>query len=161
MFVLFYQIYLKMKFSYLLLLVTLSISATIGTPIAKDDWIPENFNPKSTTLLIMTHPLGDKQNERMIKYLDENYPFKYEIIAFRKNPETALDKKYDDLTKYPFLICWNVVTTNSGGNWGGDTFTNFYDRKEKKTYPQYRKSLNYGQIAYRPFFKELSKRYNN
>ena len=43
-------------------------------------WIPPDFNPSNTTLLIEEHPMSKKGNEKMIEWLDKNYPYHYEIV---------------------------------------------------------------------------------
>jgi hypothetical protein len=118
-----------------------------------DNWIPKDFNPNNTVLLIQTHPVNEKQNERMIEWLEKNYPYRYEIAD--KSAIQNTTGKYSDTKTYPFAVLWNLKSaqrSHVGANgqpsfsteW--DLYGNFIDRSTNKVYPSTRKIMYMGKL---------------
>lgn len=132
-----------------------------------DNWIPSDFKPDHGTLLIETHPVNSKQNDRMLDFLQKNYPYPYEVV--NKDAIESKTGKYADTKKYPFAVMWNdkgsINTTlnTSTGTYSNmpqyDLFGNFVDRNTGKTYPATKKINNYGQVGYVPFFNSITKKF--
>jgi hypothetical protein len=127
-----------------------------------DNWIPQDFNPTNNVLLIETHPVNNKQNERMIEWLEKNYPYRYEVVN-KGVIENKISEKYSDTKTYPFGVEWELlghrVTTQLNGQthfeteW--DLYGNFIDRSSNKVYKSTRKNNVYGQTAYIQFFNSV------
>src|SRR4051812_11928484 len=100
-----------------------------------DNWIPSDFNPNKNVLLIQKHPVNNKQNERMIEWLEKNYPYRYELVDV---PDLKCKSgKYADSKTYPFAVEWNLhasQATHFGPNGQSSSSTqydlcgNFIDR---------------------------------
>src|SRR6478736_8899411 len=69
-----------------------------------DKWIPKDFDPQTTTLLVMEHPYNKKQNRHMVEYLQKYYPYPYEVVTEAQLLSTT--GKYADYSKYRFGIRW-------------------------------------------------------
>jgi len=137
-----------------------------------DKWIPGDFNPNTMTLLIEDHPLGKKQNNRMIKFLDDKYPYSYEIVDL--NTIMSATGQYANTKKYPFVLRWkpqnssyttseylqgNRLSTTTHSAW--DMYGYFFDRVNNKKYPATRSSNVWGQIGYRPVFNSIKKKFTD
>lgn len=131
-----------------------------------DKLIPPDYNPDKGTLLIQAHPLNSKQNDRMIEFLQKNYPHPYEIVG--KEEIEKKNGKYADTKKYPFAVVWRESETiNTSQNFNGttshlpqyDLYGHFVDQFTGKAYPETRKINNYGQIGYVPFFNSIAKHF--
>lgn len=127
------------------------------------EWIPKDFNPTSTTLLIEKHPLKTKQNDRMIKYLQDHYPYPFEVVS--KDDINNKNGKYADLKKYRFALLWrpsvHTYTTFSNGvsseHRAWDMFGNFIDRSTNKSYPSTSGRNIYGDVGYKPVINSIIK----
>jgi len=131
-----------------------------------DNWIPESFDPEHTTLLIATHPINEKQNSRMIKFLEDTYPFAFEVVSEEVIKANA--DKYSDVKKYRFGLLWRESATSSVGmdatgrpstNRAWDMFGYFIDRSTGKTYSSTQKRNVYGQIGYKPVVNSIVKKF--
>ena len=153
-----------------LFFITLAIASSPKNGSYSDaaKWIPKDFNPKNSVLLIEEHILNAKQNEKMIQYLSEKYPYGYEIVD-RKTIVTP-SGKYADTKKFRFGILWNGAqstrqrTENGGQNNGKiytsfqwDMYGSFIDRKTTTKYPTTNKINNYGQSGYCPVINSIVK----
>lgn len=146
---------------------TIAIASSASHKTYKDaeNWIPPGFNPNSGTLLIETHPLKTKQNDRMIEFLQKNYPYPYEVVD--SNAINSKEGKYADTKKYPFAVIWKGKTSwvaSPNGGTGRDMpeynmYGNFVDRTTGKVYPTTKKINNYGQIGYVPFFNSITQHF--
>jgi len=137
-----------------------------------DSWVPENFDPSKTTLLIEYHPLGEKQNNRMINFLDSHFPYSYEIVdSIALKAESG---PYSNTKKYPFVIRWkpqnsSLTTTYydaKNGNQVGkstrydwDMYGYFIDRVNNKRYPSTKNTNVFGQLGYEPVFNAIKKKF--
>ena len=141
-----------------------STSSKNGTYSDVNNWMPKDFDP-NTTLLIETHPLGAKQNEKMIKFLEENYPYRYEVV--NRDIIESKTGKYPDIKKYHFAILWKSSTRSITSIDNGvmsdrnawDMYGYFIDRATGKEYPSTEKRNVYGQTGYMPFFNSITKQY--
>jgi hypothetical protein len=144
----------------------LSIAATsfITIPsgnLKNDNWIPPDFNPKNVVLLIQEHPFGEKQNNRMIEFLEKEYHWRYEIVSIKQMRE---NKKYEDKKLYQFILLWTdeaspEITTQSRGFTYQDIDGNFLDRAAQITYPQSKLGKGFGQIGYRKVIKAINRKF--
>lgn len=144
-----------------------------------DSWIPENFDPNTTILLIEYHPLGEKQNDRMIKFLDEHYPYRYEIVD--STMFAATTGKYADTKKYPFVLRWKpqnssyttmtytetlaankiIKEIGSSQNATWDMYGYFIDRVNNKRFPATKNSNVFGQLGYEPVLNSIKKKFKD
>ncbi len=120
-------------------------------------WIPDNFNPKNNILLIEPYPISEKSNRAMQDFLNKNYAGRYEIVE-RKD---MLKKtgKYADTKRYQFAFTWKKMVSFRHGTTGSrdiDPNGSFYDRSIDKEYPTTKKTNNYGQMSYVPFFNSIT-----
>ncbi len=136
-----------------------------------DKWIPGNFDANKTTLLIESHPLGKHQNERMIKFLEDRYPFSFEVVD--SNTINAVTGRYADTKKYPFALRWkpqnSYYTTTSYSNnrfstldhrtW--DMYGYFIDRVNNKQFAATDNGNVWGQVGYRPVFNSIKKKFKD
>src|SRR5436309_9506300 len=81
-------------------IIAIASSHKNGTFTDAPNWTPKDFNPNNTVLLIQRHPINDKQNERMIGYLEKNYPYRYEVVD--KSVIQNKTGKYSDTKMYQF-----------------------------------------------------------
>jgi hypothetical protein len=132
-----------------------------------EKWIPPDFNPGNTTLLVEEHPMSKKANEKMIEWLEKNYPYHYEIVG-QGVIEKKISGNYSDAKKYQFGVVWKLkstpVTTTMNGRTYFETewemWGNFIDRSTGKIYPTTGKSNYYRGDGYIPFFNSIVKQYN-
>jgi hypothetical protein len=47
----------------------------------EENWIPEDFDPAKTTLLVQEFTVSDKAQGQMEDYMAEKYPYKYEFVS--------------------------------------------------------------------------------
>ena len=110
-----------------------------------DKWIPGNFDPKTTVLLI--EEWDGIQKEKGIthqeNYMDEKYPFKYEVVPL--SVITNRQGKYANCKIYKWALVSSTNTTALNKSTGASTNTgvltsvdrdfHFYDRENDKNYP--------------------------
>lgn len=140
----------------ILLIPALGSAQTNRTFADPDYWIPADFNPGTSTLLIARYPLTAKAENKMEEFLSKEYPWPYEIVdesAIRDN-----SAKYSDTTKYKFGFLWTLKNWY-GGRYDVDPNGFFYERTIHKEYPTTRKINNYGQKSYMPFFNTIVKHF--
>lgn len=127
------------------------------------DWVPKDYNPEKTTLLVEKHLLKKKQNEKMIKFLKDNYPYPFEVV----DRQTIMSKKgqYANTDKYKFAVLWegysSTSTSYSNGKFSEsrkwDMFGYFQNRATGEEFPKTKRYNNYGQKGYIPFFNSVKK----
>ena len=131
-----------------------------------DKWIPNDFNPNKSVLLVKTHPASNKENSRMLEWMQKNYPYPYEVVDTSSIKSTT--GRYADRKKYQFAVNWNIrnKTTTSMGSNGmvssgleSHMYGNFVDRSNGRVYPTTGKSNSYGYWRYKPFFQSITKKY--
>ena len=130
------------------------------------NWIPSDFNPNNSVLLVETHPYNKKQNANMVEFLEKNYPYKYEVVD--SNAIKDISGKYADTKKYQFAVRWEfkgVWRTRTGANGMPsqdreyDLYGNFVDRLKGKTYPTTQNRNVAGVSGYKPFFQSVTKKF--
>jgi hypothetical protein len=157
-----------MKQFLLLLLIVIS-SCNISNRSYSDGakWVPSDFEPSKSTLLVEHYPGKEKWNTSMKNFLDKKYSGKYEIV--NKEDILAINGKYTDTKVYKYAVLWRVIGSISHSSFsGGGTTTNFssptidysghfLDRATGKEYPVTKKYNNYGWQGYVPFFNSVIK----
>lgn len=130
-------------------------------------WIPADYDPAKSTLLVAHYPGKEKWNTSMINYLDKNFPGKYEIV--NKEDILAINGKYSNTKVYRYAVLWKEIDGTSYTSFsGGGRTTNFespridysghfLDRAMGKEYPVTKKYNNYGSQEYIPFFNSIIK----
>lgn len=131
-----------------------------------ENWIPDDFIPSKTILLIEKFFVSKKAEQQMDDYMNEKYPYKYEFVSLStiKNREG----KYADtkLYKHALVITShsNTMTKADGASTsGGLTVTgfdfNFYDRSIDKNYPPTKKPSSYAVMTFKPVINTIIKKY--
>ena len=157
-----------MKRSILFLLVFMS-SCSASNKYFSDGkkWIPADYDPAKSVLLVEHYPGKEKWNTSMTNFLDKKFPGKYEIVE--KENILAINGKYSDTKVYKYAVLWGEVGGRSHTSFsGGGTTTNFssptidfsghfLDRATGKEYPVTKKYNNYGSLGYIPFFNSIIK----
>ncbi len=93
-----------------------------------EKWIPKDFDPAKTTLLIQKFKGSDKQQAKMEQYMEQKYPYKYEFVSM----ETIINRegKYADTSIYLYgLRIISQSTTSSAFDFY------FYDSANDFKYP--------------------------
>jgi hypothetical protein len=129
-------------------------------------WIPQDFNPNNTTLLIEKNPMSKRVNEKMIEWLQKNYPYRFEIVDDGVI-ENKISSNYSDGKAYPFGVIWEIksvpVTTTMNGQTHFETeydlYGRFVDRSVKKVYPTTSRSSYLRGEGYIPFFNSVVQQY--
>jgi hypothetical protein len=154
------QIYAIMKSSLVIAAIVFILSACSFSKASFSDaskWIPDDFNPKTNILLIERYPMSAKSNIAMQDFLDKNYAGRYEIVD--KKDILNRSGKYPDTKLYQFAFTWKATVSYRRGMSGSadvDPNGSFYDRANDKQYPTTKKTNNYGQKSYIPFFNSIS-----
>lgn len=130
-------------------------------------WIPDDFDPGKTTLLVEHYPGREKWNDEMMNYLASKYPGKYEVVS--KDQIIAMKGKYSDTKVYKYAVLWGAFGGTSFNTFTGGTTVNYYqstkidfyghflDRTSGKEYPITKKYNNYGSKGYIPFINSVVK----
>ena len=115
-----------------------------------DKWIPADFNPKNTILLVEAWSgiQEEKGIEKQEGYMDKKYPYKYEVVPFetirKREGKYANTKIYKwalvSTANATALTKTNGASTNTGVLTNVDRDFNFYDRETNKNYPATNKS---------------------
>jgi hypothetical protein len=87
-------------------------------------WVPSDFDPSKSTLLVEHYPGKEKSNKSMKNFIDKKYPGKYEIV--NKEDILAINGKYTDTKFYKYAVLWGTIGGTSYTSFtGGGTTTNF------------------------------------
>ena len=141
-----------------------------------DNWIPPDFNPRKTVLLIQLLDENvvnqgwrvklKKWNKEMKEYMQEKYPYKYEFST--SDDIEYKGKKYSDYQKYPFGLMINKGSlTYTGGAAGtGPNNSNtgqvydfyFMDRASGKKYPLTKKASSNPVMTFMPVINTILER---
>jgi|GEM_PF-4032410 len=164
--------FIKIKAAFYSLLILLFFASfkpvNVSGGFGKKDWIPEDFNPRNVVLLIEEHPLNERWNNGMVKWLEKEYPWKFEIASLTEIQDNS---KYQDKKVYQFAMLWSDIAsrllTNRGASSDGYHFTyhdlegHFLDRSIDKEYPKSGYAMNRGMSAYKKIFSVLIKKYKD
>lgn len=112
-------------------------------------WIPKNFNPEQTVLLVSTFD----SKATISKYMTDNYPYRFEVAT---NSDTAT--KFSDRNLYRFMILpvgQIVGNQEVVGRSAGAVDFYFFDRLEGKKYPSTGKGSYKGMVTFKPLITTL------
>lgn len=110
-------------------------------------WIPEDFHPASTTLLIIRFG-NEKEYQAAQQFMKENYPYPYEFTY-------TLDTAKFDAKKYRYMIQdIHVSMSHTRPVTGIDYY--FYDRIEAREYPPTKRASSTYLMTFRPFIRTIA-----
>jgi hypothetical protein len=165
------------KSSYLIILIGIVLTVQSCLPSKKkaentvfkngNAWIPADFQPKKTVLLVQLLDENSvaaswrkkfrQWNEEMEAYMQEKYPYKYEFVT--ADQIEGSPQKYSDKTKYAFgllvsngTISYQGVGSSSPGNNTTKAVYDYYfiDRATGKKYPPTKKYSSNPLITFMP-----------
>src|SRR5436305_202721 len=131
-----------------------------------DKWIPSDFDPSKTTLLIETFNISSKGQQKMEDHMAEKYPYKYEFTAQKDIKDTT--GKYADTKKYRFALLYSSNTAHftkaeGASTNGGLTVTgfdyHFYDRETRENYPATNRASGYAIETFRPVINTIVEKF--
>ncbi len=129
-----------------------------------DKWIPDDFNPSKTILLVQKFTISENAESKMEEYMSEKYPYKYEFVSLQTI--RSKEGKYSNTSLYKYaLIITSHTTTSRDMQTGkpGPTVTgfdyNFYNRENDKNYPATNKSSSYAIMTFKPVINSIVKKY--
>jgi len=131
-----------------------------------EKWIPNDFEPAKTILLIEKFTISQRVEQNMEEYVKGKYPFKYEFVSL----ETIKNKtgKYSDTKLYRHALVISSHTSHlsqaeGAATSGGLTTTgfdyNFYDQDKQKPYPSTGISNSYIMMTFKPVINTIVKKY--
>jgi hypothetical protein len=138
-----------------------------------DSWIPPDFNPQKSVLLVQLlnedvansgwRTKFQKWNNEMKEYMQEKYPHKYEFVS--ADDIQYKGKKYSDYQKYPYglMISDGSVTYYGGAAGTGPDNKNtraaydyyFLDRATGKKYPLTKKYSTNPVLTFMPVINTI------
>lgn len=161
----------KNNLLFILFLILFSGLITSCNPSKKtfgnsEKWIPQDFNPSKTILLVEKFKVSDKAEQKMEDYMSETYGNKYEFVDLSviKNR----DGKYANtkLYKYALVISshTNTITKAEGASTSGGLRVtgfdfNFYDRELDKNYPPTKRASSYAIMTFKPVINTIVKKF--
>jgi len=124
-------------------------------------WIPANFEPANTVLLV--EELYTAKGQRLMRaYMADKYPFRYEVTS--NDSITGKLGRYADTKLYRYAL---VISTHeaqaampnpSSASVTGFDF-NFYDRDLGRHYPRTRKGSSFPIMTFRPVINTIVKKF--
>jgi hypothetical protein len=129
----------------------------------KRGWLPDDFEPKSTILLVEEDRWSKKQTQLMEDYMKKKYPYKYEFASYEAIH--SKEDKYADtkLYKYALVIFENSASqtqpTGMVVNAPAGYDFNFYNRDLDKDYPSTRKASGSAILTFEPVINTIVKKY--
>lgn len=127
-------------------------------------WIPADFDPAGTILLVQEYTLSGKDKYRMEEFMHEKYPYRYEFVSI--NTIKNREGKYANTKLYRYAL---VFTSNIYGvhpvdgmnhSFGRIAFDfNFYDRESDKNFPPTHKPSSYASWTFKPVINTILKKY--
>lgn len=157
----------KIRLSLLTLLAffVLAIASKPSKMVFKnaDQWIPGDFNPHNTVLLVQIFDVSDKAQKNMETYMAEKYPYKYEFASLQTIK--SKDGKYSDtkLYKYALMVTSHTINTRDQTGRSGPSYVgfdyNFYDRESGKNYPVTGKGSSYAIMTFKPVINSIVKKF--
>lgn len=127
-------------------------------------WLPKDFEPSQTVLLIEKFDLSDKQQRIIEEYMAEKYPYKYEFVSLYtiQNKED----KYADTERYKYaLVITGHTYTSEEVNTGkrGPTVTGFdyyfHNRDRNRNYPPTGKNSSYISMTFKPIINTILEKF--
>lgn len=124
-----------------------------------EKWIPTDFNPGKTILLVEKYKDNVKVRRQMEEYMSENYTYKYEFVDKATIENRA--GKYQDTKLYKYALIQTEgrrpATIAKGEIWGGDFC--FYDRANNKQYPPTKRESSNTMMLFKPIINTIMSRY--
>lgn len=138
-----------------------------------DKWLPADFQPRKTVLLVQLinedvvnsgwKAKYKKWNNEMREYMQEKYPYKYEFVS--ADDIEYKGKKYSDYQKYHFglMISKGDYTYSGAAAGSGPNNTNtkdvydfyFIDRASGKKYPVTKKFSSNPVMTFKPVINTI------
>jgi hypothetical protein len=131
-------------------------------------WLPQDFDPKNGILLIEKAPSYVPGQKKIEKYMEENYPYKYEFVTIGlvgdSKESTIFDaEKYADKNVYRFIMVNSStvikgIPRSDGHQTQGSTFDySFIDRLNNKAYPATGSSTSWPNQAFGRIMSKILK----
>jgi hypothetical protein len=122
-----------------------------------DKWIPADFDPQKTVLLIERSETMTAEEKDMDEYMKKTYPYRYEFVTIDKIRNTS--EKYPNDTEFRYaLVNYLYHLNTSKGPVGVEDF-NFYDRMNAKSYPNSEKGSYKKIVTFKPLINTIVSRY--
>jgi hypothetical protein len=149
-------------FVFLMLIIITSFTISTSRFINKEKWLPEGFNPAKTTLLIQEHPGGEKENDRMIEFIDKEYKWRYEVVGAE---QIQNNKKYKNRKFYQYALMWADTASNSLDPGSHSLFHDldgyFVDLSTGTQYPKSGYGYSYGKNGYKKVIYAIDKAFKD
>ena len=133
-----------------------------------ESWIPSEFNPRNTTLLVQKFEVAKSGQKKMEDYMVEAYPYKYRFITLKDLSNTAGRYTNTDSFRYVLEVeshvrqtqsTFNTMGPNKGFSSPGMNITgfdyHFYDRKLDKHYRQTGMGSGYAIMTFKPVINTI------
>jgi hypothetical protein len=131
-------------------------------------WLPPNFDPKNGILLIEKAPAYLPGQKKIEKYMEKNYPYKYEFVtlglAGNSNESTIFNaEKYTDKNIYRFIMVNSStiikgIPKSDGHQSQGSLYDYaFIDRLNDKAYPATGSATSWPNQAFERIMSKILK----
>lgn len=125
------------------------------------EWLPTDFHPEQTVLLVQYFGQGANPiTADMIAYMKAKYPFKYKFASIGEIEDPK--GPYADANTYPYALVWHVGSETFGrdGNKRKEYYDlQFYNRKVKKDYPNTGKITTTPNMTFKPVINTIVKKF--
>jgi hypothetical protein len=122
------------------------------------DWIPAEFNAKTDILMVEANYPNKGQDKKMVSYLKEKYPYKYEIVRY--NDIMDREGKFANTSLYRWVLM-DASTQIQTGSMANPTVPAmdfyFYDRMKDKKYPTTTKGSYNKIVTFKPTINTIIK----
>ncbi len=121
-----------------------------------DKWLPADFNPSKTILLVEKFKAVAKVQQKMEECMSENYSYKYEFV----DKETIENRtgKYKDTKLYKYALIQTLGRVVSYNDMGGGDFC-FFDRENNKQYPATKRECSNTMMLFKPIINTIVSKY--
>ncbi len=129
-----------------------------------DKWIPADFDPSKTTLLIEAR--SKKVTADMEEYMQKHYPYRYEIVTL--GDIKTVGGRFADTEQYRYALVWSSVSStrtsySSNGMARTSTVTafdlNFLDRSSSTNHPKTNKASSFAISTFKPVINTIVKKF--
>ncbi|MEO6540046.1 MAG: hypothetical protein ABIN74_03600 [Ferruginibacter sp.] len=127
-----------------------------------EKWLPENFNPANSTLLIQQfepeEPKAEKRNEKISSYMQEKYTYQYALA--QTDDIVYKGGKYADKVKYPYALMYRHLykSAGQGGSYSSYDFY-FLERTTGIEYPLTSKSSSDPIMTFKPVINTIMEKF--
>lgn len=123
-----------------------------------DQWIPEDFSPSKTVLLVEKYKAYYKVQQKMEDYMADKYPYRYEFVD--KEVIENRTGKYANVKLYKYALIQTEgrkpAVISKGEIWGDDFC--FYDRENNKKYPPTHRESSNTMMLFKPIINTIVSR---